>query len=152
MPRGPWSSGTGSVRVTDMEMPDVVREGLPYDVMISYNSDGAPQFSKACFRWVSEKIAGNSPSLYCYSADVDSSLPDGSACGTWQGAGMVQSSAEFCADVADIRRDMPGRVQVRIRPQGLKEDFNKLEGYLEYIEDGQVVQTNKIGTHILVER
>ncbi len=145
-------SSTASVRVTNLELPDVIREGLPYDVSVSFDSDRPPHFQKACFRWVAEQISGYSPSLYCNSTEVNSNQPLGSACGQWSSEGMVQSSPEFCVGVENMRIDMPGRMLVRIQPQDLKTGYNKLEGYFEYLEDGQLIKTNKADTHILVDK
>lgn len=140
----------GEVRLTRMQMPDVVREDLPYDVRVSFDAESTPQFRKACFRWVAETISGGSPTLYYHAAQVSSNQSMEAAGSQWQDTGTSQSSPEFCAGPENIRSNVPGELHVRIHPQNLQPGYNKLVGYFEYMQDGQVLTTNKISTRIVV--
>jgi hypothetical protein len=133
-----------------MQMPDVVREDLPYDVRVSFDAESTPQFKKACFRWVAETISGASPALYYHAAQSNSNQPIGSTGSQWQDGGAAQSSPEFCVGPEDIRTNVPGELYVRIHPQNLQAGYNKLVGYFEYMQDGQVLTTNKVSTRIMV--
>ena len=42
----------GEARLTAIEMPDYVREGLDYDVILRFNSEETPQISRVCFQWL----------------------------------------------------------------------------------------------------
>jgi hypothetical protein len=140
----------GEARLTNMEMPEVVREDLPYDVILTIDAEETPQVKGICFRWVSEEISSRSPSLYNYSTGA------GDATGpSYTSPITVQSpvaSDQFCVGPQDIRSDVPGRLVVKIRATNLKTSYNKLEGQAEYESGGRVLLTNKVGTRVLVER
>jgi len=141
---------TGDVRLTRMQMPDVVREGLPYDVRVSFDAEFTPQFKKACFRWVAETMSGVSPALYYHAAPVSSNQPIGSPGSQWQNEAAEQSSPEFCVGPENIRTNVPGELYVRIYPEDLRPGTNKLVGYFEYVQDGEVFTTNKVSTRVLM--
>jgi hypothetical protein len=140
----------GEARLTNMEMPEFVREELPYDVILTVDAEEMPKVTGICFRWVSEQISSRSPSLYSYSATTGVSTgPD------YSNAVAVASpmqSDQFCVGPADIRSDVPGRLIAKIRAANLKPNYNRLEGQVEYESGGRVMLTNKIGTHVTVEK
>ncbi len=139
----------GEARLTGMEMPEYVREGLPYDVILRIDSEGTPQIRKACFRWLTEEISSNSPSLNCYA--MGGTFGTGGPCTSWTSGGSA-GSASFCVDASDIRTDVPGRLYVKVRPAGVKAAYNKLEAQVEYVSDGQVRLTNPVKTPVIVEQ
>jgi hypothetical protein len=137
----------GQTRLTGIEMPDYVREGLDYDVILRYDSEETPQFNRVCFRWLTEPISSASPSLNCYAASGD--FGTGSPCGP---ASLSSSgSSSFCADASDIRADIPGRLVVRIRPNGLQPNYNMLEGQAEYVRNKELKVTNAVKTPVTVD-
>ncbi len=138
----------GEARLTGIEMPEYVRENLPYEVILRIDSEVTPQITRACFRWLSEDIASNSPSLSCY-ANNGTYGPGGQCVSST--ATVIPGSSSFCVDASDIRTDVPGRLYVKIRPTGLSASYNKLEGRVEYISGGQVLVTNPVKTQVIVE-
>ncbi len=141
---------SGETRLTYMEMPDVVREDLLYEVILSVESEVTPTIKKICFQWVAEENLSPSPSLHNFSMAADFSK--GIEYVDWSGPRTAMRSETFCADPGDIRMDIPGRLVVKIRPTRLKTSFNKLEGQAEYISDGRLRTTNRIATYVMVER
>jgi len=53
----------GEVKLTDIQMPEYVLEDLPYDVILSIDSEETPQIRRVCFRWLTNEISSYSPSL-----------------------------------------------------------------------------------------
>jgi hypothetical protein len=141
---------TGEARLTRMEMPEVVREELPYDVFLTVDAEEMPQVKSVCFRWVSEEISSRSPSLYNYSTGAG--IATGPSYTNPVTVGSPVRSDQFCVGPEDIRSDVPGRLIVRIRATNLKADYNRLEGQAEYVSGGRVMLTNKVSTRIFVER
>jgi len=141
---------SGETRLTYMEMPEIVREDLPYEVILSVAAEEKPLIKKICFRWLTEEISSGSPSLYCYTTGVD--FAKGPSCATWVAQNVSVGSDSFCAGPEDIRSDIPGKLIVKIRPTKLNTTYNKLEGQAEYLSDGRLKLTNKISTKIIVER
>ncbi|MGA2402099.1 MAG: hypothetical protein ABSG91_10370 [Syntrophobacteraceae bacterium] len=140
---------SGEARLTGIEMPEYVREDLPYDVILRIDSEETPQIRRACFRWLTEEISTNSPSLYCYA--MHGTFGTGGPCTSWTSGGST-GSVSFCVDASDIRTDVPGRLYVKVRPVGLKAAYNKLEAQVEYASDGQVRLTNTVKTPVIVEQ
>jgi hypothetical protein len=139
----------GQARLTEIEMPDYVREGLEYDVILRIDSEQTPEISRVCFRWLAEDILSPSPSHNCYAAN--GSFGTGTSC--YPRTSVIKpGSASFCAEAPNIRTDVPGRLVVRIRPSGLQPGYNRLEGQAEYIYAGQVRVTNPVKTIITVDQ
>jgi len=141
-----WGGGT---RLTGIEMPDYIREGLDYDVVLRYDSEGTPQISRVCFRWLAEPISSVSPSLNCYAANGD--FGTGNPCYTRTSV-VNPGSSSFCAETSDIRTDIPGRLVVRIRPTDLQASYNMLLGQAEYVSNGQLKTTNAVKTPVTVDK
>ncbi len=139
----------GEARLTGIEMPEMVREDLQYDVILSMDAEEMPQVRKICFRWVAEENSSASPSLHAFSIGSENSR------GLWRtglaGPDTKMASNLFCAEGQDIRTDIPGKLIVKIRPAALKAKYNKLEGQAEYISEGRVRTTNKVATRVLVQ-
>jgi len=138
----------GEARLTGIEMPEYVRENLSYDIILRIDSESTPQITRACFRWLSEELSSNSPSLSCY-ANNGTFGPGGQCVNST--AEVTPGSSSFCVDASNIRTDVPGRLYVKVRPVGLSATFNKLEGRVEYISGGQVRVTNAVKTQVIVE-
>jgi hypothetical protein len=138
----------GEARLTGIEMPEYVRENLPYDIILRIDSESTPQITRACFRWLSEELSSNSPSLSCY-ANNGTFGPGGQCVSST--AEVTPGSSSFCVDASNIRTDVPGRLYVKVRPVGLSASYNKLEGRVEYISGGQVRVTNAVKTQVIVE-
>ena len=140
----------GEVRLTDIEMPEYVQEGLSYEVILRTDSEETPQIRRICFRWVSEEISSRDPSLYCYS--MDGNLGAGTSCAVWTSGGPL-GSAPFCAEASEIRTDIPGRLTVTIRPTNLKLNYNRLEAQVEYVSPaGLVRMSNAVKTPVTVQQ
>jgi hypothetical protein len=145
----PLRLSEGEARLTDIQMPEIVREGLPYRVILSIDSEETPQVKRVCFRWLTEEISSYSPSLYCYSMGGTFGL--GGPCAPWTYS-PGPASSPFCFEASDINTDVPGRLTVNIRPADLKACYNMLEGQVEYIsKDGAVRLTNAVRTPVRVE-
>lgn len=141
---------SGEARLTKMQMPEVVREDIPYDIVLDITSDGKPEIRKICFRWMAEPISSGSPSLYSYATAPGNTT--GPTTATWATPEVTAISEYFCISGEDIKTNVPGKLVVRIRPANLKLNYNKLEGQAEYMSEGRVRTTNKVSTHIMVDQ
>ena len=139
----------GEMKLTGIEMPEYVHEDLVYDVILRFDSDKTPQISKVCFRWLTEEISSVSPSLYCYAMNGD--FGTGNPCYARTSV-VAPGSDPFCAEGSDIRTDIPGRLIVKIRPTGLRASYNKLQGQVEYVSDGESKVTNSVKTSVVVDK
>lgn len=139
----------GEARLTDIRMPDYVREDLPYDVILSIDSEETPKISRVCFRWVTAEISSNSPSLNCYA--MGDTFGTGGPCTPWTSTAGPASSP-FCVQASEMKTDVPGRLIVRIRPVDLKTSYNMLEGQVEYISNGKVRLTNAVRAPVTVDK
>ncbi|MCE5336222.1 MAG: hypothetical protein LLG06_16695 [Desulfobacteraceae bacterium] len=142
--------GSGEARLKSIQMPEYVREELPYDVIISFESDTIPQIRNVCFRWVAEELSTRSPELYNYSMSNDFNA-SGSQ-GNWLNQGVSIASNHFCVDSSQIRADVPGQLIVRIRPANLSLNYNLLEARVEYLSEGRLRTSNAVSTHVVVEK
>lgn len=150
LPKGERSPG--DLRLVALHVPDVIQEDLPYDAMVTFQSDEKPEIKRICFKWVAELISGVSPSLYCYAYEVETNQPTGSACTRWLAEGQfAQSSPSFCVEAKDIRFDSSERFLVKLRFANVKLFYNKLECYAEYYKNGELKETNRVSTKIKVE-
>lgn len=150
LPQGALSKG--ELRLVNIHVPDVIQEDLPYDVIVTFDSEEKPQIKKVCFRWLSEMINSRSPSLYCYAMDVESNQQAGSSCARWLAQGeFAQTSPSVCVDGQEVRFDSSDRFFVRTHFVNVKLYYNKLECYVQYLQDGVLKETNKVNTRIKVE-
>jgi hypothetical protein len=143
------SSSPGEVKLTDIQMPEYVLEDLPYDVILTINSEETPQITRVCFRWLTRDISSYSPSLYCYA--MNGTFGTGGPC-SQSTSSQGEGSSPFCAAISDINTTVPGRLIVKIRPTDLNPAYNMLEGQVEYVSNGQVLLTNPVRTPVRVER
>jgi len=151
MPRGPLSSG--EVRLVGIQMAETVHADLPYDVVVTFEAKGEPQLKKACFRWVVEHAALPSPSLYCYTIEAQTNQPMGSVCSRWLSEGQYsQASPIFCSSVEDVVYDSKGKFHAKFNAADVKLYHNKLECYVEYVQDGEIKESNKIGAKVMIEK
>jgi hypothetical protein len=139
----------GDVKLTDIEMPEYVVEDLTYDVILTVYSEETPQISRVCFRWLTNEISSYAPSLDCYA--MNGTFGMDSPCGPWTSA-AGPSSSQFCYEASDIKREVSGKLIVRIRPTDLKASYNMLEGKVEYISNGKPCWTNVVKTPVRVEK
>ena len=49
VPTGPL--GPGELRMLKMEPPKTIRAGSPYEVVLTFEADGTPEITRACFLW-----------------------------------------------------------------------------------------------------
>jgi hypothetical protein len=138
----------GETRLTGIEMPEVVREDLAYDVILSIASEEKPQIGRICFRWVAEEISSSAPSLYCYS--MSDNLGAGTPCTIKTTGATTTGSPVFCINPSEVKTDIPGKLIVRIYPTKLQPTYNRLEGQIEYVSDGQTRMTNALRTPIVI--
>ncbi len=139
----------GEVTLRDIQMPEYVLEDLPYDVILTIDSEEQPQITKVCFRWLTTEISSYSPSLYCYA--MNGTFGTGGPCSPWTSS-PGPGSSPFCAAISDINTAVPGRLIVRIRATDLNAAYNMIEGQVEYVSNGQVHLTNAVRTPVKVER
>jgi len=139
----------GEMKLTGIEMPEYVHEDLVYDVILRFDSDRTPQIRKVCFRWLTEEISSVSPSLYCYAMNGD--FGTGNPCYARTSV-VAPPSNPFCVEGSEVRTDIPGRMVVKIRPAGLSASYNKLQGQVEYVFDGESKVTNSVKTSVTVDK
>lgn len=145
--------GLGELRLLSLHVPEEVGEDLPYDVQVTFEAVGQPQIKRVCFQWVSEKVSGPSPSLYCYAWEAQTDQKIGSACARWLAEGpYAQASPSFCAKVESIEYGNPGRFTVKVRTQNVEQFYNRLECYAEYLRGGETDISNKVSAKVRVER
>jgi hypothetical protein len=141
----------GEAMLTDIQMPEYVREDLSYNVILSINSEETPQIKRVCFRWLTQDISSYSPSLSCYAMNGTFALGNG-PCGPSTSSSGPNSSS-FCFDAAQINTEVPGRLTVKIVPTSLNASYNMLEGQVEYVaQNGEVRMTNSIRTPVTIEK
>jgi len=145
---------SADLRLASLRIPDVVKEDLPYDVVVTFNADEPVTIKRACFRWIAEKSSVVSPSLYCYASEVQSNDPIGSVCSRWLAEGpFSQASPEFCVDVERVKTDdVPPWFVVKIKSENVKLFYNKVECYVQYLQDGVTKTSNRVAAPILVEK
>jgi len=154
----PFGLSEGKARLTDIQMPEYVREDLSYEVILAIDAEETPQIRRVCFRWLTEQISSRGPSVYCYVANDTSGVGTagnadmGGPCTSWVST-QGPDSSPFCFESSDINTEVPGRLVVKIRPTGLNASYNMLEGQVEYLsKNGKVCQTNSVRTHVTVEK
>lgn len=64
VPTGPLASG--ELRLLKMQAPETIQAGVPYEVLITFESDGLPEITRACFFWTGA-IPREGP--YCFRVD-----------------------------------------------------------------------------------
>jgi len=152
-PRGIFSSG--QVKLLSITIPGSMEEDLPYDVVVTFRSEGDAKIRKACFRWLDKTELVKHPSLYCYTQEVSDNVASGSACWRWLAEGKYsQASPTICTDIADIKDidyENPGRFTVRLSSKNVKPYYNALECYVEYLADGSLKNSNRVSAIISVQ-
>ena len=149
-PKGIFS--TGEVRLLSLNVPGTIQEDVPYDVVVTFRDTGDANIRHACFRWLDDAALVKNPSLYCYTSEVSSNERIGSECWRFLAEGdYTSASPTFCTEVKDIVYEDPGRFMVRLNPQDIQSQYNALEGYVEYVADGALKQSNRVSTRILVQ-
>lgn len=145
---------SGELRLIRVDMPEVISEDLPYDVVVTFAAQGRPEIKRACFRWFAETTNVKSPSLYCYATEVQDNAPIGSSCARWLAEGKFSASSPlFCANVVSVNYDeTPGRFIVKIQSRNIQQAYNKLECYAEYEVDGEMRETNRVSARVRVEQ
>jgi len=148
-PKGIFSPG--ELKLLDLNIPGTMVEDLPYDVVVTFRSNGDAKITKACFRWLDETSLVNETSLYCYAAAASSN--EGlSTCRRWLADGQYSSASPvFCSDVKDVVYEDPGRFTVRLASHNVKKNYNTLESYVEYLANGNLKNSNRVAKKIPVE-
>lgn len=143
----------GEMRLMRIELPEIMAENLPYDVIIKYAADGEPEIEKACFRWIADTPSVAKPSLYWYTHEVQTDQPIGSAKARWLAEGpYMDMSGTFCVDSDAIRDGGDDILIVKFKAGGLKPEYNRLECYIEYRGNGEPRKTNEVSAKFVVER
>lgn len=135
-----------------MEMPDIIREDLQYEVILSVASEEKLDIRKICFRWVTEEAASGSPVFYSSSPKGADFSREPLSTGWRSPQSVFIGSEQFCAAPEDIRMNVPGKIIVKIRPAHLSGKYNRLEGQAEYLSEGRTRMTNKIGTRVIIDQ
>lgn len=147
-PQGAFS--TGEVKLLSLNIPGSMVEDLPYDVVVTFRSEGDAKISQACFRWLDQTSLVKETSLYCYAAAASSN--EGlSTCQRWLADGQYSfASATFCQDVEGVVYEDPGRFTVRLAGENRKKNFNTLECYVKYLSNGALKKSNRVAQRIPV--
>jgi hypothetical protein len=144
----PWSE----LRLLRVQMPQITKEDLPYDIAVTFEAEGRPTIKKACFRWLTERSSFSSPPLNCYATEAQDNQPIDSACSRWTAAGPYsQSSPLFCSNVEHVEYGSPGRFIAKIQTRNVAKYYNRVECYAEYVTGGEVKQSNKVRAQIMIE-
>jgi hypothetical protein len=141
----------GQLRLLRLQMPEITREDLPYDISVTFEADGHPTIKKACFRWLTERASKSSPPLSCYATETQGNEPIDSVCSRWTTVGpYAEVSPLFCSNIERVEYGIPGSFLVKIQTRNVTMYYKWLECYAEYVVDGEVKQSNKIKTPITV--
>ena len=141
----------GEMRLVQMRVPDVMHKDLPYKVEVAFEADGRPEIRSVCFQWLSLNVPVKSPNLYCYAKEVEGNKPIGEVCNRLVDEGVYDHvSALACTKAEIVRYGTPGSFVVTLGPENVKPIYNALECRVEYAQDGQVRQTNKISANVIV--
>lgn len=151
MPFRPLASG--EIWLTSVKMPEIVNENMPYDVIVSFKSDGEPQIKEVCFHWAVDKAEVPAPSLYMFTQEVQRDKPSGTIGSRWIAEGMyVQMSSAFCSPAQKVMYGTYGSLTARIETASLDRQYNRLECRVKYLQDGVLKETNKVVAKIVVEK
>lgn len=141
----------GELRLLRLQLPEITGEDLPYDIVATFETDGRPTITRACFRWLTERGSFSSPPLHCYATEAQDNQAIGSACSRWTAEGPhAQSSPVFCANTERVEYGSPGKLVAKIQTRNVATYYNWLECYVEYLVDGEVKQSNRIRAPIAV--
>jgi len=142
----------GELRLKSMRLPEVMQAGLSYDVSVNFEGDGRQDIRRVCLHWVAEHTSISSPSLYCYTYEVQSNQDIGAVCPRWIAEGPYTNiSPTIYLKAEEIRYEGPNRFTVKIPSTAVKPPYNRLMGYVEYIRDGSLVETNKVSAKTIIE-
>lgn len=144
---------SGEMKLTRMYVSGTVEEGMPYDVVVNFKASGQPRIKQVCLQWLDQKVDVKSPSLYCFAYQAQKVSPVGSeSCTKWLAEGpYTHISPLFCvAPKAVHYNQTPNNLIVSLRTKNVKPYYNKLQCYVEYIRNGELVQTNKVSASIRV--
>lgn len=143
----------GEMRLTRIELPEIMAGHMPYDAIIKFEADGDPEIEKVCFRWVADTPSVAHASLYWYTHEVQTNEPTGSAKARWFSEGpYTDISSPFCLDSSAIKGDDLDRIIVRFKSGDLKPQYNRLVCHAEYLRDGVPRRTNEVSARFVVER
>jgi hypothetical protein len=141
----------GEMRLVRLVVPEIMDKDLPYPAELTFEADGQPEIKSVCFRWLNVVAPVKSPSLYCYTQEVQANLPIGSVCSRLTDEGIYNRMSELsCSKPKDVRYGMPGSFIVMLQAENVKPYYNALECRVEYVQDGQVKQTNKVTVPVMV--
>ncbi|MCU0589274.1 MAG: hypothetical protein MUF52_14130 [Syntrophobacteraceae bacterium] len=139
----------GEVRLTRLEVPETVQEDMTYDVALSFRSDSTPMIRQVCCRWASLVPSVAHSSMYWYNYEASSDEPMGSARSRWLDEGAYYDfSGPLCAEEDAIRAISQDRVIVRLQARELKPHFNALECYMEYMNNGRLMESNRVRARV----
>jgi hypothetical protein len=142
----------GEMRLVRVAVPGVMKKDLPYKAEVTFEADGQPEIKSVCFRWLSVIAPVRSPSLYCYTQEVEANQPIGAVCSRVEDGGIYRSiSALSCSKPQNIRYGMPGSFTVMLEPGDVRPEYNAVECSVEYVQDGEVKQTNKVRANVIVD-
>ena len=139
------------MKISDLRMPDVVQEGLTYEVLLSYDKATDVRVEEICFRWVYEKAPYAAPWLAFQASDVQSNnrMGDDTHYRALDGPN-VEKSDLFCVSGKEAKEVTPGVLSVKITPRQLHPNYNKLECRVRYSVDGTNKETNSVTTRMTV--
>ncbi len=140
------------LKLLHVDAPEVIREDLPYEIFVKFQSRDVPHIKHACIRWVAEEFSSPSPALTCYAHEVSSDRPIGSACAKWLADGRYADiSPVVCTPVENVGAWFSDRFGVKVQTRNVKQYYNRLDVYVEYLVNGEVRITNTVSTKIRVE-
>lgn len=151
-PLGPLAKG--EVRLRSMRLPDIMTAGVSYDVAVNFEGEDPSAIKRVVFHWVSENTPISAQqSLYCYSYEVQSNQPIGAVCPRWIAEGPYTSiSPSFYVKGDDLTFAGSSRFTAKLPAEAVKSEYNRLVGYVEYMKNGSLVESNKVSAKTMIER
>jgi hypothetical protein len=143
---------SGEAKLTAIEMPEYVHEGLPYDVILDFSSDGPLHAQRVCFKWLAGRPSFATSSSDRLMGNADAAGTENNSPADTRFETTHPSSGLFCVETSHIRIKSPGKLIVRIRPEVLHADYTMLQAQVEYTANGKLNETNIVETPVKVDK
>ncbi len=139
----------GEVRLTRLNAPERVEEGVGYQASLIYQSSTTPLIRQVCCRWIAENPTIKNASMYWYNLEVASNMDPGTAGTKWVDKGPIQDfSSTFCFADHQLRLVGGDTIVFHFTAREIKPTYNRLECYAETMVDGAFRESNRVGASV----
>lgn len=139
----------GEIRLTRLQAPEVVEEGLSYQGTLNFRSEMTPTVKRVCCRWVAENPNVKNASMYWFNLEVSRDEQPGSEGTKWLDQGpILDFSNTFCLSGNELRVVGADTVVFSFTVRGIKQTYNKMECCAETTLDGALKESNWVGAPV----